>query len=360
MSFVDIKDKIKKIFKWIFSNTLWSIITLIFPFTLLIPIARSIFDSFITKEYTIKLYIIFVLVVIIEVIIIICYIVYKKSQKKNVTEEKRKTLKDEEINYDKEDYYFKSYHKNLTVYKNGNGILINSFELVVNNINSITQFTREIDISDSKINTEFPKLKQMKKTDLNDRFKKFGFWYKCLNNDNLITSVSEHYWTENGIGVDSVAQSNPKDLKWIMEMNPSSIEVGKPYKIVYVMSIPDMFPIEHGLFSEEIANVRGTQGIFKSQFNVKHKIKNFTYTVSFENGLHLHKNPTGHVILSNKKENLHYETEDNIIFNRYIFNITNPKHSSTINIEWCFKEKRHRAKKGGDNVINKIEVERGD
>lgn len=89
---------------------------------------------------------------------------------KNIIEEEQINISNDAIDYDSLDYYFDNYHKHLTVYKNGNGILINTFTLIINNINSVTEFKREININDSQITTRFPKLSSMKKTKINDRF----------------------------------------------------------------------------------------------------------------------------------------------------------------------------------------------
>jgi hypothetical protein len=307
---------------------------------LLIPIFQNISNSITSKTYTIKLYniILIALFFIIENIIIL-HVIFKLSKNKTKKNEREIEEIHDEINYNNLDYYFEKYHKHVTVYKNGNGILINSFTVIINNINSITKFKREININDAKITSQFPKLSAMKQTKLQNRFTDFGFWYKCLNNKDLITSVREYYWSDDSNNIDTISQSDPKDLKWIMEMNPSSIEVGKPYNIVYVMSIPGMFPIENGEFKENVAHIKGTHGKFQSQFAVKHMIKNFTYTVSFENGLSLHTKPVGTISLAGTKNNLHYENDNNIIFDKYIFNTTHPKCNSVISIDWSFKEK---------------------
>lgn len=336
----NVKKNVKKyifiFFKWAISNTIWTIITLIIPFTILIPSAKNILKSITSKTYNINILTAILLVAffVVETVLLIAIIAFKRKDKKDIINNQN------ENDYNKMEYYFESYHKHLTVYKNGNGILINSFTVVINDINAISEFRREIDITDAKRETVFPKMNKMKGTKIYNRFNDFGFWYRCLNNKDLIKSVKEYYWQENSKGIDTIAQSNPKILKWIMEMNPSSIEVGKPYNIVYVMSIPGMFPIENGLFSDSIANIKGTNGNFKSQFGVKHAIKNFKYTVSFENGLILKNKPSGSISINNKKRNLHFDNDNNIIFDKYIFNTMNPQIGSVVNIEWNFKIKR--------------------
>lgn len=334
-------NKIKKIaltfLKWIISNTVWTIITLIIPFTLLIPAIKGIMQK--TYQISAIVIILIILFCFIEVFVLFGIIYTKKHYKE----------KEEKINYNSLDYYFESYHKHLTVYKNGNGILINSFTVIINDINAIGEFKRVIDISDAKISTKFPTLNNMINAKLSGRFVKFGFWYKCLNNKDLIKSVREFYWSDNSKEIDTVSQSNPKILKWIMEMNPSSIEIGKPYNIVYVISIPGMFPIENGLFSEECANIKGTCGKFNSQFRVKHIMKKFVYTVSFENGLIPKIKPNGHILYGSEKKNLHYRNDNNIIYDKYIFSADKPKFDSLINIEWCFKNKKVKGTNNHNN-----------
>lgn len=268
-----INEKLIIFFKWIISNTIWTIITYIIPFPLLIPFVQNIF----TNKNNISLFSI-ILVTAFFIIEIFLFIMIRKAKSLS---ENTKSIEEiaitkneddlEEVNtvnndeYKKLDYFFEEYHKHLTVYKDGTGIIINSFTLVINNIDSITEFKRKLDITDSKTSTIFPDLETMKATNLKNRFCKFGFWCKCLNNDKLISSIEEKYWTDKDENSDNVSEEDPRILKWILRMNPSSIEIGKPYKIVYVISIPGMFPIEDGLFTEEISNIKGTKGRFQSQ-----------------------------------------------------------------------------------------------
>lgn len=324
----------KKLFVWIVSNTIWTAITYLLPGTLVFPL---IYDCF-TDKVTVTSVFLMIVGISIEIVV---YVFVSKT-KKTLKHEEECLAVTLENNVDSEnddfDYFFDEYSKHLTVYSNGNGIIINSFTIIFNNIDAIKPFKRELNINDAKVDTKFPKLKDMQKTNLKDRFKQFGFWCKCSNDDKLIHSIEEKYWTENDEDSDSVNKMNPKDLKWILRMNPSSIEIGKPYKLVYVISIPGMFPIENGIFSDEVANIKGTNGEFNSQFNVRHKIKKFLYTVSFENGINLYTKPKGEIITSGRKKNLHFENENNIIYDKYIFSVDNPDLSSTLNINWNFEK----------------------
>lgn len=264
------------------------------------------------------------------------------------------TLSTEEENtdkYEKADYYFEDYCKHLTVYKNGNGIIINSFTIVINNIDSVTSFKRGLDINDARASANFPKLKIMKKTELKDRFCKFGFWCKCLNNNKLISSIEEKYWTESEENNDDISRADPKYLKWILRMNPSSIEIGKKYKIVYVLSIPGMFPVENGIFNDVIANIKGTHGAYTTKFRVKHPMKKFEYVVSFENGFKLFEDPTGKFEKHDSENNLHFVNESNIIYDKYVFYVNEPDINSAIKVKWKFIE-RINPKNGGMSYEN--------
>ena len=361
-----IVKKLAIFIKWIFSNTFWTIITYIIPFSLLIPLAKNIWTSIVNNTFSLTINILYLFVIILFMVVEATFVIININIKRNnksgdkncvnqieetsITEkDKRDNEKRKEQQYKDQDYYFEEYHKHLTVYRNGNGIIINSFILVVNDINAISKFKRELSIHDSKNITEFPKLKDMKRTKLSNRFSSFGFWCKCINNKNLISSVEERYWTDDDDDSDNTTRLDKKALKWILKMNPSSIEIGKHYKIVYIFSIPGMFPINNGKFSEEEASIKGTNGKYQSRFTVKHKIKKFIYTVSFENGLDLYKNPRGTIKISGKENNLHFTNDNNIIYDKYIFNIDDPECQSVINIEWKFKTIFKKKKGGREN-----------
>lgn len=56
-------------------------------------------------------------------------------------------------------HYFKKYHKHVTIYKNGTGIIINSFDIMFNK-NVKEELKRAINISDGKKTAAFPSLKK--------------------------------------------------------------------------------------------------------------------------------------------------------------------------------------------------------
>lgn len=348
-------DLFKKFLFWIFSNVIWTVISFILPFGIIVPKILSMIK---TKNFILSAYniIIFAAFISIELFLIYSCIVVKKAFKKtDVTDDEQE--EDNSINeniseYDKLDYYFEEYQKNLTVYKNGNGIITNSFVIVINDLNSVLRFKRQLIIKDAKVSTTFPPLREMKKTNLTHRFENFCFRCKCINNNDLILSVEERYWTEDSDNDDRISKEDPKILKWILRMNPSAIKLGVPYKIVYVISIPGMFPIENGYFKENIANQKGTHGDFNSKLVVNHKIKKFTFTLSFENGFKLYQKPTGKMFNGQTSENLRYDIDSNIIYDRYIFRTDDLNIGSSINIEWCFQEILRKGGKRNDQKLH--------
>lgn len=345
------KNDIKALGINIISNAIFQGIISLIPSVSLTVVLRWLINNFLQMDRYLTYFILFFIFCAIEFLAI--YLLKKSiknipiiadTNNKEDLDNDKDQLDNKDLLYENLDYYFEDYHKHLTVYKNGNGIIINSFDLIINDINSITQFKRELNIEDAKISADFPSLKIMKNTNLKYRFEKFCFRCKCINNKDLILSVEEKYWTDDSDNDDVSARDNPKDLKWILKMNPSCIEIGKPYHIVYVISIPGMFPIENGFFKETIANKKGTHGNFSSKFIVNHKVKKFIYTISFENELSLYQKPTGKITCINGTKNIPFINDNNIIYDKYIFSAENLAVGSSININWCFKENR---KKGG-------------
>lgn len=356
------KDDLKSLGISLISNFIFQSLISLIPSISLTAIIKTI----ISKSFQINVYVVYIILTIIFFLIefIIIFLVRKliknniipdiNKKKNNQSYELEHTSDEEqkENEYANLDYYFEDYNKHLTVYKNGNGIIINSFTLIINDINSIIPFKRELNIEDAQTSANFPSLRQMKGTNLKYRFEKFCFKCKCINNKDLISSVEEKYWTDDSDNDDISAKNNPKHLKWILKMNPSSVEPGKPYRIVYVISIPRMFPIENGIFKESIANKKGTHGYFNSSFSVKHKIKKFIYTVSFEDELKLYQKPSGKINCIDGNKNLHFVNDNNLIYDRYIFSAENLSIGSAININWCFKETQKGGGKKNEQTQN--------
>lgn len=245
----------------------------------------------------------------------------------------------------KTSHYFRKYHKHLTIYKDGTGIIINSFDIVFNknDKNMRKDLKRGINISDGKKTAHFPKLSDMKKLDLDNRFKDFGFW--MYSDDNIISSCKEKYWTDTSDDSfeDTNIKNNDKELRWVFSFNYSRIKKNQPYHIVYIISIPGMFPLTDGKLDLSVANdinlVQNPDIGNSSSMKITNRIENFTYTVSFFNGIGLECQPECDVYKINEKNDKQkLDMENNILYNKYSCNIKKPKLGSTIKIKWNFEK----------------------
>lgn len=244
-------------------------------------------------------------------------------------------------------HYFKNYHKHLTIYKDGTGIIINSFDIVFNK-DVKEELKRAINISDGKNDAAFPPLKTMCNVDIGDRFDKYGFW--VYSEDRIISSCKEKYWANTDDTIeDKKLQNDEKELRWVFHFNYSRIKTNKPYHVVYVLSIPGMFPISDGKLDYDSINdinLKDDESYgSSSSMEIRNKIDHFKYTVSFANGVELDMSPECDLLdVNNKKIKQKLDLEYNIIYHKYTCNIKHPKLGAKIKINWRFK--------GGSNNEN--------
>lgn len=240
----------------------------------------------------------------------------------------------------KTSHYFKNYHKHLTIYSDGTGIIINSFDIVFNK-KIKEELKRAININDGKKTACFPLLKEMMKTDIKDRFTQYGFW--LYSEDNIISSCKEKYWSDIDDKQEDIRlKNNNKELRWIFRFNYSRIRENRPYHVVYIMSIPDMFPITDGKLDLDSANDINLQANeeneISSSIQILNRMNNFKYTVSFDSKVELNSPPECEMYNINNKKNIQkLDLEHNIIYNKYTCSIKNPKLGSKIKIGWNFK-----------------------
>lgn len=243
------------------------------------------------------------------------------------------------FSFQKTSHYFKNYHKHLTIYNDGTGVLINSFDIVFNK-NIKEELKRAINISDGKKTANFPKLKEMMKTDIDERFSKYGFWLYSENN--IISNCTEKYWSDTDETKDDIRLKNdPKELRWVFKFNYSVIKENKSYHVVYVLSVPDMFPISQGVLDEESANdiniLMNDEYESSSSMRIINRIKNFKYTVSFDSKVKLKSAPQCQMYNIDSKKNIQkLDLDHNIIYNKYTCSIKNPKLGTNIKIAWNF------------------------
>lgn len=234
-------------------------------------------------------------------------------------------------------YYFENYTKHITIYKNGNGIIINSADLIVTNKNLFDKIYRKLNIEDGKKDSVFPSLENMLKTDKKDRFDKFGFWYYSENN--IINNIEEFYWSDTDKTVeDKKIKENPKEIRWYFDFNTSKIEENKNYKIIYVISVEGLYPIENGTLIRDLINDPNSKDNNESSIEIQQAITNFRYIVSFEDGISLKKEPKCEI-----KENMYSSNitvadiqNYNVLFNKHNFTVSKPILGSQIKVSWQF------------------------
>ena len=316
------------------SNTIFQIFLLLVSGSGGVYTVRRIINSLKNSQIEIS---IFSLIITLMVFCIVMFItVFSLFRKIN----KYKQVKDEKKEFnDVEDYYFINYVKHLTIYKDGTGIIIHSFTVVINNIHNFKRIRRKLNIEDGNIYSHFPSIEDMMKTSKSDRFDKFGFWY--YSRDNIISEVKEFYWQKNSSEENKKIKANPKEIRWVFKIDKQRINENVPYDISYVISVPGLAPIENGRLN---CNLRQEEfgDICSSNMNIDHKIRNLKYIISFEKEVELETIPECRYIIGEQDESselkIEGECENSILYDKYIFNINNPKFNSDIKVTWKYNK----------------------
>lgn len=345
-----ISEHIDEIITNILSNAVWYGIGFIVTILgLLIPLVRDIIRSIKSNTIDIALLSIVLFIISLSILLTATIIIIALTRH---TISKNNANKDS-TDYESFDYYFNSYEKHLTIYNDGTGIIINSFEVTVNNIDSFKRIRRRLNIEDGKKTSNFPTLQKMLDTSKKERFDKFGFWY--YSKENIISQVKEYYWNTTHVSSeDKKAKGNPKELRWIFEINRSKLEAGKTYHIIYAISVPGIASLDNGLFNKKLVN----DDIFSeescSNMHIDHKIKKLTYIVSFESGINLLVEPTCEFYKNDQDETeaitINGVESYNMFYNKYTFNVNNPLLGSDIKVTWKFKDMEDDCmeREGGD------------
>lgn len=237
-------------------------------------------------------------------------------------------------------YYFEDYTKHVTIYKNGNGIIINSSTLVVTDLSKFSKIYRKLNIEDGKKSSNFSKLEEMLQQDKSQRFEKFGFWF--YSDNDIIESAKEFYWSDTDKSKeDKRIKGNSKELRWFFEFNKSRIKENEPYRIIYVISIKGMYPIENGVIKQEEINDVNSLDVNSSEIDIIQNINNFKYIVSFEDGIDLERAPKCEVCKQRYTDGeniaIPEEKEYNVLFNKYTFKVDKPILGTRIKTFWKFK-----------------------
>lgn len=273
-------------------------------------------------------------------------IVLGKLKKHN--EPEKHTINEEEL-----PYYFKNYKKHLTIYPNGNGIIINSATMVVKDKSKLDYIYRKLNIEDGKNNSEFPSIETMCITDKTKRFDNYGFWY--YSKDNIITNAEEFYWSDTDPEEeDQRIKDNNKEIRWRFFLNTSKIENDGEYDIKYAVSVKGLFPIEDGKFNPSLANDPNSKRNSSSTFFVIQEIKNFVFEIAFDDSIKLQEEPMGEVVSNNlhkKSLDISEEKSYNFFYKKYIFNVENPGLGNRIKVKWKFQEMEDDEHERKNNVV---------
>ena len=244
-----------------------------------------------------------------------------------------------EKDYGKEGYYFKEYKKHLTIYKNGNGIIWNSFVIHVNKKKNMRNIRRKLNIEDGKKSSIFPTLENMLNLPAAKRFDNFGFWY--YSREGIVSNVKEFYWTRTNPSKENMSvKNNPKELRWIFEIDRSKISDNGDYYVEYAISVPGIVALEDGKLDISQLNDLNFAKDTSSNMAIDHRIKHLTYVVSFEQGIELLDSPVCEFYECSQDEpeiqEIEGKKEENLFYVQHTFNIENPKMASNIRVFWNF------------------------
>lgn len=236
-----------------------------------------------------------------------------------------------------QDYYFSDYEKQLTIYKNGHGIITHKFHVITNDVDKLRQIRRRLNIEDGAEASNFPSLDAMMKTDKGKRLSDFGFWYK--SEDNIITDVQEYYWNSGMPNEDNRIRNNPKEIRWLFKLDSSRLQKGKSYEICYIISVPGLAALENGRLNKELANDKSQDRSFSSM-QVDRRIKKLRYIISFEEGISLENIPVCKRIISEqdraKEVDIQGVRDYNLFYTKFIFEMDNPEFGSNVRVSWKY------------------------
>ena len=322
-------DNIKSIAVNIISNMIFQIILVCVSGSGIIYTIRHMIKSLSNNNITISILNLFILIlsciIITGSLFLLCRSIRIRKQKDNFSFD------------DIKDYYFSDYEKHITIYQNGNGIIMHKFKIIVNDKSKLQKIRRKLNIEDGCKTSRFPSLEKMMKTNKADRFHEFGFWYK--SDDNIINNVKEYYWDSKNKNENKKLKSNPQEIRWIFKIDSDKVEEKKPYEICYVISIPGIAALQNGKLNRELLYEPSEENSY-SCMRIDHKIQKLKCIISFEDGVCLDSQPKCKCIISEqdseKEVDIEGTYEYNLLYKKYIFSINNPIFGSDINISWKY------------------------
>lgn len=323
-------ENIKSIAINIISNIIFQIILVIASGSGIIYTLQKILKSLKDNTITISVLTLIILIgscIIITVsIVLLCKSIIQRTKKP-----------EEHYLDDIEDYYFSEYEKNITVYQNGNGIIIHKFKVVANDVNKLKKIRRKLNVEDGVKTLKFPALDTMIHTNKALRFQEFGFWYK--SDDNIISEVKEYYWDSKTSDENKKSKNNPQEIRWIFKIDKNKLKKGVPYEICYVISVPGLAALQNGSLKKELLH-DPTDESGSSIMNIDHKIQKLKYTISFEDGVSIATPPKCKRITTGqddlKELDIPGKEDYDLLYRKYTFDIDNPIFGSDIRISWKY------------------------
>ena len=330
-------DNFKSIIINIVSNLIFQIILIAVSSSGMIYSLQKVIHSLHDNTVTISIFNLILLILSCITIIVGLFLLFKYIH--------RHSNKKKGYNFsDIEDYYFSYYEKHITIYQNGNGIIIHKFKVIANDVNKLQIIRRKINIEDGVKTSKFPPLDTMLHTNKANRFRDFGFWYK--SDDNIISTVEEYYWDSKTSSENKKVKNNPQELRWIFKIDKNKLKREKPYEICYVISVPGLAALQNGQLNKEWLNDPLEENIH-SKMHIDHKIQRLKYIISFEDGIKIDTPPNCKCVMSEqdsvKTLDILGKEEYDLLYRKYIFEVENPIFGSTIDISW----KYNNVDKGG-------------
>lgn len=323
-------ENIKAIIVNIVSSIIFQIILLFVSSSGVVYTLNKVKGFFIQNSVTISVFTLIILVLSCIVVTTAIFLLLKSINR-------RRNKKKENYVGKIEDYYFSEYEKHITIYQNGNGIIIHKFKVVANDISKLQKIRRKLNIEDGVKTSHFPSLKEMMQTNKANRFKDFGFWYS--SEDNVISEVKEFYWDSKTPNENKKLKNNPQEIRWIFKMDKNKLKKEKPYEICYVISVPGLAALKDGSLDKNLLN-DPLEEISSSNMHIDHKIQKLKYTISFEDGVSIDVPPKCKCIISEqdgvKELDIPGIEDYDLLYKKYIFSIENPVFGSEISISWKY------------------------
>ena len=241
----------------------------------------------------------------------------------------------------KEPYYYKEYNKKVFIKRNGNGIIVASLLLWVNNKESTEGIIRTFDISDAKEGTKFPDfdtlLENGEKMDLREKtpFEDYGLW--CWSEGDIVTDIIKKYDK-----IDKPRKNDPRFLSFKMILNKAALEKNKSYRITYALSVPGLYPISNGYFSGTKED-HEKYGSFQTSINTYLSHDILKYSVYIEKGIVFSEKPQGYFVDRKKQGELVPNScnyKDNMFYEKFDFTVAKPQIYDKIYMEWDLKNKK--------------------